>query len=427
MKVVIVGAGSAFGSRLSIDILSRKPIEDTEIVLCDIQTERMDGVHEFVQSAIDHHKLPATVTSGTDRKKLLPGADFVITSISVGGPAYYGDLYESEMNIPLKYGVRQVVGDTISPGGIFRGLRTGPVLIDIVRDVNELAPNATVINYTNPMAILTWIMDAVAEVPVVGLCHAVQGTSKAMADYIGVPYEEIGFWPAGINHMCWFKEFTHNGQDAYPKLRQAGNDPEIYAKDPVRFDLLKHFGYFTTEASRHMSEYLPYFQYETERLEKYRDMTRGIKGKRAAWFEDMGIKTEDADSIELIRSHEYASGIIEAIQTGEPMRFHGNVRNTGLVTNLQQGSCVEVPCMVDGEGIHPCHFGDLPPQCAALVRSNINVQELTAKAILEKDRDAAFHALCVDPITAARVQLDDIRKMFDEMWEAEGDLLDYYK
>ncbi len=427
MKVVIIGAGSAFGSRVSIDILSRAPTQDATICLCDISQERLGLVHTFVQRAIDHHKLPAKVLAGHDRRQFLPDADFVVISISVGGPAYYDEPYESEIAIPAKYGVDQTVGDTVSPGGIFRGLRTGPVMLDMVRDINELSPNAIILNYTNPMAILSWVLASSADVPVVGLCHGVQGTSKHMARMIGVPYEEVGFWVAGINHMAWFVKFTHNKKDAYPLLLKAMADPEIYNRDPLRFELLKAFGYFSTESSCHMSEYVPYFRKEKDLLAAYHDRIKGIKGKRAAWFEDMGIKVADADSIELIRSHEYASGIMEAVVTGAPFRFHGNVTNHGLVTNLPPGCCVEVPVMADGDGVHPCYVGDLPPQCAALCRSNIAVQELTVKAILERDRESAFHAVALDPITSAACSLGEAREMFEELWEAEGDLLGYYE
>jgi len=426
MKVVIIGAGSKFGSRLSIDILSRPPIHDAEICLCDISNERLGLVHKFVQKAIDYHKLPATVRSGNDRRELLPGADVVVTSISVGGPAYYDEPYESELAIPHKYGVYQTVGDTVGPGGIFRGLRTGPVLMDICRDVDELAPNAVILNYTNPMAILSWVMGRTARAQVTGLCHGVQGSSKRMASYLDIPYEEVGFLAAGINHMTWFTEFTHNGEDVYPRLLEKFNDPEFREKEPVRSEMMRSFGYFSTESSRHMSEYVPYFQGDRELLERYGGITKGIKGKRIEWFEDMGIKAEQADSIELIRSHEFASGIMEALVTGEPYWFYGNVLNTGLITNLPQGCCVEVPVIADRLGLHPCHVGDLPPQCAALCRTNINVQNLTVKAILERDKEAAFHALAVDPITVRSCSLADIRKMFEELWEAEGDLLAYW-
>jgi len=426
MKVVIIGAGSKFGSRLSIDILSRQPIQDAQICLCDIAEQRLALVHKFVSKAIEYHKLPATVVAGPDRRELLPDADVVVTSISVGGPAYYDEPYESELAIPHKYGIYQTVGDTVGPGGIFRGLRTGPVLMDICRDVNELAPNAVILNYTNPMAILTWVMSETADVPVVGLCHDVQGTTKRLANFAEVPYEQVAYLAAGINHMTWILQFTHEGRDLYPKLFEVMKNPEIYEQEPVRFELMKYFGYFPTESSRHMSEYIPYFQGAKELLEKYGALTKGIKGKRIEWFEDMGIKAEHADSIELIRSHEFASGIMEALMTGEPYLFYGNVPNTGLVTNLPGGCCVEVPTVADRQGIHPCYVGDIPPQCASLCRTNINVQELTAKAVLQRDKRLALQALLVDPITARACTLDQAEKMFEEMWQAEGDLLSYW-
>jgi len=427
VKAVIIGAGSAFGSRLSIDILSRKPLEDSTITLCDINEEKLETVSAFVQAAIDHHKLPAKVEAGTDRRKLLPGADFVIISVSIGGPAYFDKPYEDEIDIPAKYGVRQTVGDTVGPGGIFRALRTAPVLMAIARDIAELAPNALILNYTNPMAILTWILNETIDNQSVGLCHGVQGTSKKMAKYIEAPYEKTGYWVAGINHMAWFLEFTYNRRDAYPALRKAMEDPKIYNQDPTRFDMLKHFGYFCTESSRHTQEYVPYFRKNIERIERYEKITKAVKGKRQNWYEDMGVKASEADSIELKRSHEYASGIMEAIATSAPFRFNGNVMNDKLIDALPPNCCVEVPCLTDGQGVHPCRIPSLPAACASLCRTNVNVQELAVKAAMENDREAAFHAVALDPLTAATLSLDKAREMFEELWEAEGDLLAYYK
>lgn len=427
MKVAIIGAGSAFGSRLSVDVLSRKPLEDSTIALCDIDEKKLGTVRDYVQKVITGNNLPARVEAHTDRSEALRDADFVIISVSIGGPAYYDNPYEFEMGIPLKYGIRQTVGDTVSPGGIFRALRTGPELVRMARDINRLAPKATIINYTNPMAMLTWVLTDTADVPVVGLCHSVQGTSKQLARFIGAPYEEVGYWVAGINHMSWFLEFTHNGEDAYPRLREAMADPENFDKEKVRFEIMKHFGYFVTESSRHMSEYVPYYQHRPEIMGSHQDFIDRVRNRRQSWFEDMGVKASQMESIELVRSHEYASGIAEAQATNEPMRFNGNVRNTGLVTNLPQGCCVEVPIMTDRDGMHPCHVGELPPQCAALCRANIAVQELVVKAILDRDPEPAYHALCLDPATTAVLPLHRIRELFDEMWEAEGDLLKDYR
>jgi alpha-galactosidase len=426
MKVVIIGAGSAFGSRISVDILSRKPLEDSTIALCDINQERLDTVHKYVKKVIESNNLPANVIAGTDRTELLKDADFVVISVSIGGPAYYDKPYEYELEIPRKYGIVQTVADTVGPGGVFRTLRTAPEIIGMVKDVNRLAPKATIINYTNPMAMLTWVINETAEVQSVGLCHSVQGTSKQLAGFIDAPYEEVGYWVAGINHMSWFMEFTRNGKDAYPALRKAMENPETFEKEAVRFEIMKNFGYFVTESSRHMGEYVSYYQHEQDVLTPHLEKTKGIKDRRTAYFEDMGVQALNPDSIELVRSHEYASEIMEAMATKVPMRFNGNVMNNGLIKNLPQNCCVEVPCMTDGEGIHPCAVGNLPVQCAALCRTNVNVQELTVKAVLEKDREAAFHAVCLDPSTAAVLSLKRIREMFEEMWEAEGSLLRYY-
>ena len=226
--------------------------------------------------------------------------------------------------------------------------------------------------------------------------------------------------------MSWFMKFIHNEEDAYPQLRKAMSDPTIFEKDPIRFEVMKNFGYFVTESSRHMSEYLPYFQREHEKMQPYVEQTKGIKDRRKAYFDDMGLKAHSPDSIELVRSHEYASEIMEAMQTGVPIRFNGNVMNNGLIGNLPANCCVEVPCLTDGEGIHPCAIGDIPVQCAALCRSNVSVQELAVKAVLEKDREAAFHSLCLDPSASAVLTLDKTRQMFNELWEAEGQLLSYY-
>lgn len=426
MKVVIIGAGSAFGSRLSVDILSRECLQDSHIALCDIHEGRLEAVHSYVSKVVKGNGLSAELSADTDRRKVLANADYVIISVAVGGPAYYGRPYEDEINIPLKYGIFQTVGDSVGPGGIFRALRTAPALIDMTRDIEELAPGAMIINYTNPMAALTWILQKAYSGPVVGLCHSVQGTSKKLAGYLDIPYDEVGYRVAGINHMAWFLEFTHKGSDVYPRLREAMRDREIYSQDPVRFEVMKNFGYFVTESSRHMAEYLPYYQHRKDLLEAYVEMRKSVKEKRENRYEEMGLKAKSDENIELVRSHEYASGIIETGKTGGPMKFNGNVPNAGLISNLPQNCIVEVQCLVDGEGVHPCYAGALPPQCAALCRSNVSVQELMVKAALERDADAAYHALCLDPSTSANLHFDGIGKMFDELWEAEGELLSAY-
>ena len=425
-KVVLIGAGSAFGSRLSVDILSRPRLQRSTIGLCDINPEKLETTRRYVDKVVGCNELGANIEVSTDRRELLKDADVVVVSISVGGPAYYGHPYDVEIGIPDKYCVWQNVGDTVGPGGIFRALRSWPAITRILDDIHELAPNAIIINYTNPMAILTQAMSLYSGREVVGLCHSVQHTTKQLCMYLGIDedqWDEVNAWVAGINHLAWFLVFEHEGEDLYPRLREARKIPEIFHQDEVRFEMMDHFDYFVTESSRHMSEYVPWYQHEKTRLEPFRAITRGVKGKRQAWFEDMGVKVEDADTIELITSHEYASGIIEGIYAGTPMRFNGNVTNQSLIDNLPEGCCVEVPCLVDRAGVHPCHVGTLPTHLVALCQSNINVQAVAVEALLNWDRDQARRAVLIDPSVGANCTLDQACQMFDELWAAEADLL----
>ncbi|MCA1808217.1 MAG: alpha-galactosidase [Kiritimatiellia bacterium] len=426
MKMVIIGAGSGFGSRLSVDVLSREPLQDSTIALCDIDENKLKTVQTYIEKVIKTHKLPARVVSSTDRTDVLKDADFVVISVAVGGPAYYDEPYSFEIGIPAKYGIKQTVGDTLNPGGIFRALRTAPALTAMAEDISRLAPRAIILNYTNPMAILTWILNEHADVPTVGLCHSVQGTSKKLASYIDVPYNETGHWVAGINHMAWFLKFTHNGSDALPRLWKAMENPEIFATNPIRFEIMREFGYFVTESSQHMSEYVPWYQHDQPVMEQFGSLADRVKPKRQSWLKDMGVKTEQADSIELVRSHEYASEIMEGVTTGIPIRFNGNVMNDGLIDNLPPGCCVEVPCLADNMGVHPCRVGSLPPSCAALNRTSINVQELAVEAIRKRDKQTAFQAILMDPSVGAVLSIAQARAMFNEIWEAEGELLEAY-
>jgi alpha-galactosidase len=423
MRIVIIGAGSGFGSRLSVDICSRETLRDATICLCDIHPGRLEQVTRFVERAIEAHNLPTTVESSTDRTELLPGADFVITSVSVGGPAYAGYPYKPEMLIPQKYGVDQAVGDTVGPGAVFRFLRTGPVHLQFFRDIERLCPEAYVLNHTNPMCMLTWLHSVATSVRNVGLCHGVQETAFSLAKYLDVPVEEMTYRVAGINHLAWFLDLRRGSEDLYPRLRQAMDDPEVYKQDTVRFEILRHFGYFPTETTVHDSEYMPYFRRTPEMMEQY-----GLAPKSVAdepWEREwMKYMKDDSPVGELQPSHEYTTGIMEAMLTNAAFRFNGNVMNHGgLITNLPANCCVEVPCMVDAYGVNPCRIGDLPPHLAALDRSNVAVQELAVRAVLDRDREAAFHACALDPLTAAILPLDKIRLMFEEMWEAEKELL----
>jgi alpha-galactosidase len=431
-KIVIIGAGSGFGGRLSIDILSRAPLRDATIALCDIDAERLEQVTAYVRRAIEGHGLPARCICDTDRRELLPGADFVVTAVSIGGAAYWGEPFASEIGIPRKYGVDQAVGDTIGPGGVFRFLRTAHEHLQFCKDMERFCPDALMLNYTNPMAMLTWMHSVGSSIRNVGLCHSVQGTTRKLAQAVGVPYEEVSYLVAGINHQAWILRFRHNGRDLYPAIREAADREESLQSDRVRVEMMRQFGYFVTESSGHNSEYLPYFRRTQELRDRFELKSRPVRmepnpERRRAWERDTGAEVNEEEAVpELKSSHEYASSIMEAELTGVPLVFNGNVMNHGSITNLPTRCCVEVPCLVDREGVHPCYVGDLPPQCAALNMSNIAVQELAVRAALERDREAAFHAVALDPLTAAILPLHQIREMFEEMWEAEGDRLSYF-
>lgn len=426
-KIVIIGAGSSFGGKLSADILSQPELRDSTISLCDIHEGRLAAVTRFVQRVIEHNGLPTRLESSTDRRTLLKSADFVVTSISVGGAAYHGYPANVEVNIPAKYGVQQSVADTIGIGGIFRFLRTAPVQLAVCQDMEDLCPNALLLNYTNPMCMLTWLHSAGSSIRNVGLCHSIQHTSHQIADYIGIPHGELVYNAAGINHQCWFVSLKHKGVDVYPALRACLDDPETRAKDTVRFDMMRHFGYFVSESTPHCSEYHPYFRRTPELLTHYglkpREVADAPRANHRPWLEN----PDEAPLPDLNTSVEYASEIIRAGVTNQPFRFWGNVINQGQITNLPDGCCVEVPCLVDGIGVRPCSIGALPPQLAHLNLSNIAVQELAVRAVLDHDRDAAFHACALDPLARSVCSLDNLRAMFEELWDAEESLLYYLK
>lgn len=432
-KIVIIGAGSGFGQRLSLDIMAYPELHNGTICLVDINPDHLTPVVEFVEKAAEVNNVPMKIEGSVDRREVLEGADYVITAISVGGPAYDGAPYYHEVMIPRSYGIDQSVADTVSPGGIFRTLRTAPVMMDICRDVEELCPDALVLNYTNPMAMLCWILNETTNLRIVGLCHSVQGTSKQLAKYIGAPYEEISYWVAGINHMSWFLKFGWNGEDAYPLLWKAMEDPEVYKTNTVRFDIMRHFDYFVTESTRHMSEYVPYYRRTAETMKEFGLESRNPNkevvdgGRWRTRSEKIQKQLAGEEPIVLRRSHEYASNIIYSCETNDPVRINSNVRNNGIITNLPDDCCVEVPCLVDNTGVRPCSVGALPTQLAALNNSNVVVQELTAQAVLERDLRKAYYALLLDPLTAGICTTAQIKSMFDEMVAAEGDLLAYMK
>ncbi|MCH6556270.1 MAG: alpha-glucosidase/alpha-galactosidase [Chloroflexi bacterium] len=323
-------------------------------------------------------------------------------------------------------GIDQAVGDTIGPGGVIKGLRTVPVLLEVCRDMEELCPQAWLLNYTNPMAIACWAISDATSTRTVGLCHSVQNTAHRLAEYIGAPPEDISHWTAGINHMAWFLRFERDGQDAYPELLASMDDQRNYARDSVRFEVMRQFGYFVSESSRHMSEYTPYFRGASARMEDFNlapfDVDAREREQRGeAHYAAIQRELESDAPLRPVRTNEYAAYIIDSMETGTTRVVNVNVRNEGLITNLPEGCCVEVPCVVDRLGVHPCHVGELPAQCAALIQTNVNVQRLAVKAILEADREAAIHAVMLDPLTSSILSLADIRAMVEEMFAAQPD------
>lgn len=438
-RIAIIGAGSVvFTRNLTSDILLCPALQDSTIVLMDIDGERLELARALVQRMIDEREVPAQVVATTDLREALGGAKYVVCTVMVGGL----DLYDIDISIPAKYGVGQCVGDTLGPGGVFRGLRTIPVLLDICREMDEVcAPDALLINYSNPMAINCWAVIEGSGRPIVGLCHSVQGTTRMLARWLGRGPEEMTVRVGGINHQAWFLGIEVDGEDVYPLLRKRIQDEDVFGEEPVRTDIMKNFGYFLTESSGHGSEYLPYFRKNEQMIveelvprfttEKYFWIRNGRTGGNLDWQKERlsvyldSVKAQIEGELPLPqeRTDEYCSYILEAIETGRPTVIYGNVRNDGLITNLPQGCCVEVPCLVDRCGIRPCHIGDLPPQLAALNRTNINVQELAVKGYLAGDRELIRQAVQMDPLSAAVCTLTQIRNMVDEMFVAQAEWL----
>jgi alpha-galactosidase len=433
-KITLIGAGSVvFTRNLCSDILSTPALQDSTIVLMDIDPERLRQAHNLVSAIIDRRGLSAQVQATTDRRIAVRNADYVITTFQQGGL----DAYQLDIEIPQRYGVEQCVGDTLGPGGVFRALRTIPVLIDVCHELDEWAPDALLLNYVNPMAANCWAVARATGRPHVGLCHSVQGTSKMLAEWIDVPYDQVVFLCAGINHQAFFLRFRRGEEDLYPRIWEAIERPEMYAQEPVRIELMKHFGYFVTESSGHASEYVPYFRKSARMVNE--DLVPRFKDEVSHWF-DYGrtggylrycferlaeaqqgylVLLEGARNLPTERTHEYGSYILEAMETDQPVRINGNVPNQGLVDNLPRGCCVEVPCLVDGNGVQPTAVGVLPPQLAALIRTSVNVQELIVEAALTGDVEPVYHAVMLDPLTAAVCTLPQIRSMVDEMLGAQ--------
>ena len=400
-------------------------LSDATVSLMDTDPERLALMSKFANKLVRDTGTNIRVETTPDRREALHASDYVLTTIRVG------DSYERDIAVPLKYGVDQSVGDTVGPGGVFKALRTAPVLIDICEDIADVAPTATLLNYTNPMAITCWAIAEATGVPTIGLCHSVQHTTADLANYIGVPIDRVSAWVAGINHLAWFLRFEVDGNDAYPQLFEAMQDPEIFSQDTVRFEVMKQFGYFVTESTRHMSEYTPYFRTNQQTIEDFNlNQIRQDLQRRTARVDDHYTELlEDANTDRRLtaeRSEEYACRIIEAMESDRPIVINGNVPNEGFIDNLLDMSNVEVPILIDKLGFHPMAVGELPGQLAALSRSNQAVQQMAVNAIIDGDKEAAFHAVALDPLTSAVLSLGEIRDMFDEMWSLHGPELAAY-
>ena len=372
-KVTIIGAGSAvFATEVMSDILCTPGLDTGTFALVDIHAGRLELAHKMAEFLVAQSGRHWTIEASTDRVKVLPGSDYIINTIEVAGR----ENVRHDYDIPLKYGVDQCIGDTIGPGGLFKALRTLPAWLDILADVERLAPNALVMNYTNPMSLTVLTGVRGSKLPIVGLCHSIQHTSYQLAEYLDIPWEEIDWRAAGINHLAWFVKLERKGEDLYPHLRQLIVDkPDIYEQDPVRFEMMKHLGAFVTESSGHTSEYTGYFRKRPDLIQKYmRSEYRGESGFYAnnwpIWLEEAAQELHDTlsgkEAFELERGPEFASYIIEGMETGKPSVIYGNVLNTGLIDNLPHDGVVEVACLVDKKGVQPTHFGKLPTHLAAL-------------------------------------------------------------
>jgi alpha-galactosidase len=437
-KITFIGAGSlGFTSGLVRDILTFPLLEDAHIALMDIDPERLDFAHKSVLKLVEAGKYPAKVTATLERVEALKGADVVLTTILSGST----EVWRHDIEIPKKYGVDINVGDTRGPSGIFRFLRTLPAMQAIVRDMEKFCPNAVLLNYTNPMAMLCGALQRQTQLPVTGLCHSVQGTAMMLAVWIGALWPEVRYQCAGINHMAWYLKYEVAGQDAYPQIHAAitGN-PDIYQEEQVRNEMYLALGYYVTESSGHNSEYNWWFRKRLELIEKYCTHGTGwnpgeyayilkeYQNTEATWKQGVRVELDrELERRDLGRGLEYAAYIINALKGGEAFQFNGNVPNTGLISNLPEGACVEVPVVADRAGFHPLHVGALPPECALLTGLSSGIEEMAISAALSGDPVMVYRAICHDPLTAAVLSLEEIRRMTNELFAKHQEYLPQFK
>ena len=460
-KIAFIGAGSTvFAKNLMGDILSFPEFSDATFSLMDIDAERLKTSMEVAETVNRALNTNATFEATIDRREALKGANYVITMIQVGG---YKPATVIDFEIPRKYGLRQTIGDTLGIGGIMRGLRTIPVLLDIAQDMEELCPDALFLNYVNPMVMNQWALSRASSIKTVGLCHSVPHTAYELSQDIGVPYDDINYLVAGINHLAFYLKFEnkHTGEDLYPRIQQVLDDGRVPDWNLTRYELFKRFGYFVTESSEHLSEYMPWFikSSHPELIEEFNipldEYLARCEAQIAGWnMAETAREKGEAPSESAIRealaginlmprmvegtlhtimnfdkverSVEYGSLIIHSMETDTSRKIYGNVPNKGIISNLPHDCVVEVPCLVDKNGIQPTMIGALPPQLSALMQTNINVQSLTVEAAITGKREHIYHAAMLDPHTASELSLDQITSMVDELIEEHGDLLPAY-
>lgn len=440
-KITFVGAGSTvFAKNLMGDILSYPELAESTLTLFDINEERLKTSEVVAHKIADVLGVKPKIEITTDRRRALDGADYAISMFQVGG---YKPATVTDFEIPKKYGLRQTIADTLGIGGIMRALRTIPVFLEMTAEMEELCPDVTHLNYVNPMVMNCMAMNRASTIKTVGLCHSVQGTAEQLAGDINVPIEEINYICAGINHVAFYLSFERNGEDLYPLIQKVADSGKVPMRgsaersdggvtglsDAVRYEMFRRLGYFVTESSEHFSEYTPWFikQNHPELIEQFDipldEYISRCERQISGWHALRETLEDPNAELTVERSHEYGSTIIHALETGKPSVIYGNVPNEGLIDNLPQDCVVEVPCLVDKNGVQPTHIGTLPPQLAALMQTQINVQNLTVEAALTGKREHIYHAAMFDPHTSAELTVAQIHDLVDDLIEAHGDWL----
>jgi len=435
-KIAFIGAGSfGFTRTLVKDILSFPAFSDAHIALMDIDEKRLGYIKKACDKIAEAGKYPAKITASMNRAEALEGADGVIITILTGGP----HVFRSDIEIPKKYGIDTNVGDTRGPSGIFRFLRTAPEMTDICRDIEKYAPEAIVLNYTNPMAMLCRLLQEQTKLSLSGLCHSVQGTAEMLARFIGADMNDVTYLCAGINHQAFYLNYKVNGKDAYPAIRGAMNKPEVYNEEQVRNEMFLHLDYYPTESSGHNSEYNAWFRKRPDLIEKYCTHGTGWNPGEYAYILNEYLGREDKwekeiidwlakEDVDIKRGKEYAAWIFNAVFGDKTIfEFNGNVRNFGLIDNLPYGCCVEVPVEASAAGLRPIRVGALPPQVALLVSASAQIEELAVQGCIEQDKRKIFQAVLYDPLSAAVASMAEIHDMVEEMFRANEAFLGSYK